>query len=355
MVPKPSASYLLIISVKKLHFTSQSVKMELTFRKRTLLLGTVCFSGVFFSYLVNGVLVEKVSRGEAFKFYVSMVFVPSVFNALLAKSITLVLGNNDENTEKSQTGSDHQPHVNKDLAKRSFENIPTHLFIWCSIFYVMSMTCANAALAYINYPTQILGKSVKPIAILFMNIVFIRKKYSVRKCSSIFLVVLGIILFMLENGRIKQQQGESVTYYGVILVVCSLTFDSLVAATQERMRASYMLDTYGLMFNINLWASVLLGSMTVISGEIWFFLNYCYTQPKILLHLAGLSGTGALGQNFIFLTITHFGPLACSVITTSRKFFTILLSTVLFNNVMSSLQWLYVLIVFIGLALDIFS
>jgi hypothetical protein len=57
-------------------------------------------------------------------------------------------------------------------------------------------------------------------------------------------------------------------------------------------------------------------------------------------------------QNFIFMTITKFGPLTCSVITTTRKFFTILASVLIFAHPMSSMQWVGTVMVFAGLGLD---
>ena len=58
-------------------------------------------------------------------------------------------------------------------------------------------------------------------------------------------------------------------------------------------------------------------------------------------------------QIFIFTTITNFGPLACSIFTTTRKFFTFLGSVIIFNNTLLSRQWVGVVLVFIGLALDV--
>lgn len=59
-------------------------------------------------------------------------------------------------------------------------------------------------------------------------------------------------------------------------------------------------------------------------------------------------------QYFIFTTITNFGPLTCSIFTTTRKFFTILASVVIFGNALVTRQWAGVLLVFLGLGLDIF-
>lgn len=55
---------------------------------------------------------------------------------------------------------------------------------------------------------------------------------------------------------------------------------------------------------------------------------------------------------FIFLTVSQFGPLPCSIITTTRKFFTVLASVLLFGNSLSSRQWFGTALVFIGLTLD---
>jgi len=48
----------------------------------------------------------------------------------------------------------------------------------------------------------------------------------------------------------------------------------------------------------------------------------------------------------------HFGPLTCSVITTTRKFFTILGSVLIFRHPLTALQWAGTLLVFAGLSLD---
>ena len=62
--------------------------------------------------------------------------------------------------------------------------------------------------------------------------------------------------------------------------------------------------------------------------------------------------TGALGHSFIFMTVVYFGPLTCSMITTTRKFFTILASVILFANPISPMRWVGTVLVFLGLGLD---
>ncbi|TMS14803.1 Solute carrier family 35 member B1 [Larimichthys crocea] len=52
------------------------------------------------------------------------------------------------------------------------------------------------------------------------------------------------------------------------------------------------------------------------------------------------------------MTVVYFGPLTCSIVTTTRKFFTILGSVILFGNVMSTMQWVGTILVFLGLGFD---
>lgn len=61
-------------------------------------------------------------------------------------------------------------------------------------------------------------------------------------------------------------------------------------------------------------------------------------------------------QNFIFYAITGPGPLACATITTTRKFFTILLSVLLHpDNSLAPVQWASVGLVFTGLGGEIYD
>ena len=71
---------------------------------------------------------------------------------------------------------------------------------------------------------------------------------------------------------------------------------------------------------------------------------------KLLLQL---NLSASLGQVFIFLTIHHFSPLTCTTVTTTRKFFTILLSVYKFGHVLDVWQWCSVGLVFGGLYLEI--
>lgn len=69
--------------------------------------------------------------------------------------------------------------------------------------------------------------------------------------------------------------------------------------------------------------------------------------------IAALNATVAAGQVFIFLTINWYSPVMTTTITTTRKFFTILLSVWTYGHDFSTWQWFAIALVFTGLYLAI--
>merc|ERR1712151_46270 len=78
------------------------------------------------------------------------------------------------------------------------------------------------------------------------------------------------------------------------------------------------------------------------------------SSTSFLSLLLYLNGSAALGQIFIFITITRFSPLVCTIVTTTRKFITILLSVLYFGHRFSFTQWFFTIMIFTGIYLEIF-
>ncbi|VDP85999.1 unnamed protein product [Echinostoma caproni] len=57
-------------------------------------------------------------------------------------------------------------------------------------------------------------------------------------------------------------------------------------------------------------------------------------------------------QIFLFTLLTNFGSLTCAIVTTTRKFFTVLASIIIFGHIMTQQQWLGTILVFSGIILD---
>lgn len=157
---------------------------------------------------------------------------------------------------------------------------------------------------------------------------------------------------MYKDGSPTKKQAESQTGFGVLLLLLSLMMDGLISAVQERMKAEHSTKSGHMMLNMNGWSVIFSGIVIIASGELFQCIQFLHRYPSTVWHISTFSIAGAFGQYFIFLTVTEFGPLPCSIITTTRKFFTVLGSILIFGNTLTFKQWLGTFIVFSGLFLD---
>ena len=82
--------------------------------------------------------------------------------------------------------------------------------------------------------------------------------------------------------------------------------------------------------------------------------QFCREHPDAAWDIMIFCLCGAVGQNFIFLTISKFGSLALTTITTTRKFTSILVSSIWTGSPLSAQQWSGVTMVFAGLSVQIY-
>ena len=75
------------------------------------------------------------------------------------------------------------------------------------------------------------------------------------------------------------------------------------------------------MMAMNKWSIGYLLVGLLITGEGVEFISFLQRHPSVLWELASFSVASALGQFFIFMTVSDFGPLPCSIITTTRSLF----------------------------------
>ncbi|XP_075914979.1 solute carrier family 35 member B1-like isoform X2 [Petromyzon marinus] len=295
----------------------------------------VCFLGVFVCYFYYGVLQETITRGryghgEMFTFTLTLVLMQCASGAAFARMMRCCAPS---------------PVV---------DHTAQWMYMACALTCLGAMVSGNVALQFIHYPTQVLGKSCKPISVFLLGLVFARKKYPVAKYLCVLLIVTGVTLFMYRDGA--ERAGTSALRGGVgvgeLLLLCSLVLDGLTGVLQEHMKLRHQTSFLHMMFHVNAWSSLALALPVVFTGEGLHFLLFAQCHPNIIYHVALFAATSAMGQVFIFMTVVTFGPLTCSIFTTTRKFFTVLTSVVLFANPVTGAQWFGAVLVFLGLGLD---
>lgn len=317
-----------------------------------------CFAGIFISYLVYGVTLElliKLYGENVFKHSFLLVLIPSVCSLILAKISMFI---KDKLKPDGNDNSIGKPHV------------PKKYYLSISILFMGTMLCANYSLTYITYPTQLIVKSSKPIPIILCGFILVRKVYTYHRLISTFVIVIGVSAFMyeqyrikihVENGQADKQTKQTITVnadsykFGILLVLGSLTFDGLLATVQDKLKLNYTLQTYDMMYYVNVFSSILLFVAFIVSGELMSFRKMFGEESLIFFYLL-LSGiSSAVGQNFIYYTLTQFGPLTVSIMTTVRKFCNVFVLVLYFKHAFTMRLWIYVVIVFSGLGLDIWA
>ncbi|XP_047477571.1 solute carrier family 35 member B1-like [Penaeus chinensis] len=291
-------------------------------------------SGIFFLYFYYGILQETITRTrygeekEKFTYSLALVFCQCIVNAIYAKIMgKFFLDQGEDTTRRVYYAS-------------------------CSLTYLLAMVASNMALQWINYPTQVVGKSCKPIPVMVLGVILGRKSYSWKKYVFIFMIVVGVALFIYKDSKATASTAGSGIGLGEVLLVLSLTMDGLTGAVQERMIAESKTKSGHMMLNMNLFSIGYLAVALLVTGELFTFVAFVQRFPEVMTKMLIFSVCSALGQFFIFLMVSEYGPLPCSIVTTTRKFFTVLGSVIFFGNELSNRQWGGTLLVFSGLTLD---
>ncbi|NXG41546.1 S35B1 protein, partial [Psilopogon haemacephalus] len=269
------------------------------------------------------------AKQEKFKYALTLVFIQCVMNAAFAKLLLHFF----------------------DAVKA--DRTRGWLYATCSLSYLGAMVSSNSALQFVSYPTQVeqgeRGDGRQPgEEVLHLTLSPLQSPNPQASSLNFPLAESSLGSFQKPGGGV----GNSQTITLLFPQLLSLTLDGLTGVSQDHMRAHYQTGSNHMMLNVNLWSTLFLGAGILFTGELWEFLSFTERYPSIIYNILLFGLTSALGQSFIFMTVVYFGPLTCSIITTTRKFFTILASVILFANPISSMQWVGTVLVFLGLGLD---
>ncbi|KXT08870.1 hypothetical protein AC579_6761 [Pseudocercospora musae] len=324
----------------------------------------ICVGGIYASFLTWGVLQERITttnygtdtNREVFTYPVVMNTVQSTFAAMLGYLYVLV-------------------------TRRSAADLP--VFPSKAIFWPLSLVAITSSLAspfgyaslqHVDYITFILAKSCKLLPVMFLHITLYGKRYPFYKYAVVALVTLGVSIFTLYQSSAKKKKGASTnSTYGLILLSINLLFDGLTNTTQDDIYARFrpytgqqmmcalnLLSTF-LTFSFLLLAPYLAESgiggvialdLTKGANELSEAVAFIQQHPTVGWDILGFAVCGALGQVFIFMTLSIFGSLLLVTVTVTRKMLTMILSVLWFGHSLTRMQWLGVGLVFGGIGIE---
>ena len=231
-------------------------------------------------------------------------------------------------------GTVHQKHLEKPSTRYSRKALLLR-YLQCSIFITSAAPFGFAALSYISYPAMVLGKSCKLVPVMIMNVLLYRRKFAPYKYLVVFMVTLGITIFMGmgDDKKASKSHGKGdsnnltlspyANVIGITYLLINLALDGAVNSTQDEIFTRHKVTGQQMMFWINIFCTLLTSILSVLPlpyipvihpshdgrSELMGALTFIQTHPSIILPLAQFTITGALGQLFIFETLQHFGSL----------------------------------------------
>ncbi|UNI14336.1 UDP-galactose transporter [Purpureocillium takamizusanense] len=238
-----------------------------------------------------------------------------------------------------------------------------------------------ASLAHIDYITFLLAKSCKLLPVMFLHITVFRRRYPLYKYLVVTAVTAGVAVFTLHSGRRgggggskhKAPSSSSNVAWGLLLLSINLLFDGLTNSTQDYIFQAFRpYSGPQMMCANNIMSTLVTGLYLVASpylvstglgdwlgmdvagsaGELGAALDFMRRYPSVWKDVLGFAACGAVGQVFIFYTLSTFSSVLLVTVTVTRKMFTMILSVVAFGHRLTHMQWLGVGLVFGGIGVE---
>jgi len=141
---------------------------------------------------------------------------------------------------------------------------------------------------------------------------------------------------------------------GLLFIGLSLFFDGLLSDLQNRFKQKNKVNGWQLMELMNTYASLAAIAFSMVSLELFHLIKYLQEYPDVINQLLLMGLLGAMGQSFIFYTIANFSPLILSIITSCRKFMTVIASILYYSHPVNDNQKYAIALVFGGIAVEMF-
>ena len=187
------------------------------------------------------------------------------------------------------------------------------------------------------------------------------------------LVTAGVAVFTLYHPSSAKKASSSRTtnsVWGLLLLSINLFFDGLTNSTQDHIFGSYKMYTGPqMMVAQNILSTILtvlylllspllpsnlsFGSATKTeSNELAAALDFVARHPSVFPDLLSFAACGAVGQIFIYYTLSKFSSLLLVTVTVTRKMLTMMLSVLWFGHRLTGMQWIGVGLVFGGVGAE---
>jgi len=230
--------------------------------------------------------------------------------------------------------------------------LPQEMFALSGATQVCAKAFTSLALAAgVSFPVVTLAKSGKMVPVMIGSLLLGGATYTLREYAAVFAIIAGTCIVSMDKKKSSTAASSSL---GIAFIALSLACDGITGGVQKRLKIKsaqmgVKAKPYDFMFWTNLYMGVTAAVIALFSGEIQNGFSYCTNNPEIMKKILKFALCSAVGQSFIFYTISNFDPLVCTTVTTTRKVFSVLLSIFLNGHAMSSKGWTGITVASLGI------
>jgi adenosine 3'-phospho 5'-phosphosulfate transporter B3 len=190
----------------------------------------------------------------------------------------------------------------------------------------------NVSLQFLNYPTQIIFKSMKLITVMVGSLFILNASFTVFEYLSAVCLVVAACMFSLGDSDTNIEFPVK----GIVIVCLSLVGDAIHSTTQDALLREHRASTSEMMLFTNAFAAAACLLYISINGELSAAIAYCQLYPQAYALFVLRSAVIYLGVLCFALMIKSSGVVVATGVTTVRKIISILLSFLFFPKPWSS-------------------
>jgi solute carrier family 35 (UDP-galactose transporter), member B1 len=335
-------------------------------RLAKLLFGTF---GIYAAYLSYGLYQEDLYRyrGGDYDPHAPPVFRSVWFLQVLESAASIGLGiigrkfwTNHNNTNRNDKSHNKPYHYTLQSLRPFLLSGAAQVF--AKVF--MSLSLVMGA----SFPVATLAKSAKIVPVMIGQLLLGGASYNVRDCAFAVLVVSGTVLLSLgktTTTTTTNHHGSSSsavepphhdTVAGVAFIFLSLVMDGCVGGLQKKMKRDWKdhpPTTYDYVLFSHISMIGIAGLFSILTRDWWSGLHCLIQYPAVAQMVTAVCFLSVMGQWFIFYVISHFDPLVCATITTTRKIWSVMLSIAFKGYALSSTGYAGLALAILGLAMEV--
>jgi len=240
-----------------------------------------------------------------------------------------------------------------------------HYIVMVVMFFLVNVT-NNLALNYnISMPLHMIFRAGSLIANLVMGIIILKKRYTTSKYLSVLMITAGICISTIASGKDvghgSTEEEKASEFFSWCIGISLLTF-ALFLSARMGIYQETLYVTYGKHPNEALFYShaLPLPGFIVLASDIYtraamFSTSELVTVPGLnigvpcmWLYLIGNVVTQYVCISSVYVLTTECTSLTVTLVVTLRKFISLLLSIVYFQNPFTPTHWVGTFLVFLG-------